>query len=261
MPKLDRYLVDVGMQKLPFPMRVPSRERREGQHTIANISVHARIMQEFEAQWIDRFIQIIHKHRENIGPRSIATNIIDYQETFKASSVRIDFAYPVFLTKKTPVSQKECLVKYDCVYSAKMPTVDNHPKIIFKIDVPVITTDPFSDADKPGGLFGQLSLISIEVEPVKEIYPEDIVDLVDSCALAPIYSFMTPEDKESVIHRVHTEEKSSVMVVDEIKNQLARNTDISWYSIRSSNYGMLHPYHTLVGTERQMWVPFSTYDE
>ncbi len=258
MPDLDKYLVDVGMQNLPFPMLVPTRKEPDGQHTVASISVHARIMQEFEAQWIDRFIQIIHKHRDRIGPKYINKNIVAYQETFKASSVKIEFAYPIFLEKQTPVSKQDCLVKYDCVYSAKLPMIDDKPKIIFKMDVPIITTDPFSDPDKPGGLFGQLSIITVEVEPVKDVFPEDIVNLVDSCALAPVFSFMTQEDNEYVIQKVHSEEMSSVMVVNKINNKLASSSEISWHTIKCSNFGMLHPYHTLISAERQTWVPFIT---
>ena len=76
MPESGRYMVDVGMQKLPFPIKVISRSEPEGQHTVANISVRARIMQEFEAQWIDKFIQIIQQHRDNIGSVSLNKNIV-----------------------------------------------------------------------------------------------------------------------------------------------------------------------------------------
>jgi GTP cyclohydrolase I len=73
--------------------------------------------------------------------------------------------------------------------------------------------------------------------------------------LVPIYSFLTEEDEMFVIQKVHSEEKSSVIVTDEIKEELAQNGVIDWYSVRSSNYGMLHSYSTVIGTEKTMWVP------
>jgi len=39
---------------------------------------------------------------------------------------------------------------------------------------------------------------------------------------------------------------------DEIKGELARNR-------RCSNFGMLHSYSTVIGTEKSRWVPFSGY--
>jgi GTP cyclohydrolase FolE2 len=123
------------------------------------------------------------------------------------------------------------------------------------MEIPIITTYPGSDPDKPGGLFGQLSVIEVEAESQMEIYPEDIVEIVDRHALVPIYSFLTEEDEMFVIQKVHSEEKSSVIVTDEIKEELAQNGIIDWYSVRSSNYGMLHSYSTIIGTEKTMWVP------
>jgi len=49
-------------------------------------------------------------------------------------------------------------------------------------------------------------------------------------------------------------------MVDEIKSELAHNHDISWYSVRVSNYGMLHSYSTVISTEKSYWIPFSITD-
>ena len=73
-----KFLVDVGMRDLPFPMKVISKKDPEGQSTVANISINARIMQNFEARWIDKFIQILHRHRDGIGPQTLRVNILDY---------------------------------------------------------------------------------------------------------------------------------------------------------------------------------------
>ena len=115
-----RYMVDVGMYKFPFPIKVLTRDYPEGQPTIADISVHARILKEFEANWIDRFVQVVHQHKDNISPTAIKQNIVDYQEAFGATSVRINLDYPLFMAKMTPVSKQKCLVKYDCVSSTKL---------------------------------------------------------------------------------------------------------------------------------------------
>ena len=110
-------------------------------------------------------------------------------------------------------------------------------------------------------LFAQLSVVVIEVESSTEVYAEDLVDLVDKHALAPIYSFLTPEDQDFIIQKAHTESKTSVVMVDEIKNELARNSDLSWYSVNSSNFGMLHSYSTVIGTEKSVWVPMSDFGQ
>ena len=252
-----KFLVDVGIGDVPFPMRVASRGNPAGQPTVAQITINARIMQEFEARWIDRFIQIVHQHREYIGTETLHRNIHDYVKALGAASVRIDFDYPYFVEKRTPVTNARCLVRYNCTYSAKASSIEERAKVVFRVRVPCITTYPIADPDDPGGLFGQLSVIDLEVESRDQMYPEDLVELVDEHALAPVYSFLDDEDQLALIHRIHSKRKSSVVVLDEIRAALAANRAIEWYSLRSSNHGMLHSYSTVIGTEKSSWLPFS----
>jgi GTP cyclohydrolase I len=257
MDKEKRFLVDVGMNNLPFPMRVASRVESDGQATVADISINARIMHEFEAHWIDRFIQILHQHREKIGTKTLKENIHDYMKDLDANAVTVDFEYPFFIEKLTPVAKEKCLVRYICRHSVKMSVANETPKVMFSIKVPVISTYPISNAASEGGVFGQLSVIEVEIESDTDIFPEDIIELVDKHALMPVYSFLTDKDQEYVIRTIHSKRKTSVAIVDEIKNELSANKKIDWYGVRSSNYGMLHSYSTVIGTEKSMWVPFS----
>ena len=253
--KERRYLVDVGMKNLPFPMKVASKVKTDGQFTIANISINARVMQEFEPGWIDKFIEILHQHRDRIGTNTLKTNIKDYLKELHASAIGIDFDYPYFIEKLTPVSKEKCLVRYNCTYSAKVSLVETKSRIIFKMQIPAITTYPASMPEKTGGLFGQLSIVEIEVESQKDIYPEDLVKIVDKHALVPVYSFLTKEDQAFVIQKIHSEKKTSVVMIDEIKDELMHNSKVSWYSIQCSNFGMLHSYSTVISTEKSMWIP------
>lgn len=260
MKDTKRYLVDVGMKNLPFPMKVASRASQEGQSTVGTISIDAHIAQEFEARWIDRFIQVVHLHRSMIGTKSLKKNIEDYLKEFNDAPIRIDFEYPFFVEKLTPVSKEKCLVKYSCGYSVKASAIQK-PKTVFKIDVPVITTYPQSSLTLSERPFAQLSVVTIEIESNEEVFPEDIVELVDKHALAPLYSFLTAEDQDFIIRKVHKELKTSVIMVDEIKEELAHNSHIAWYSVRCANFGMLHSYSTYIATEKSSWVPFSSYAE
>lgn len=252
------FLVDVGISELALPMRVISKTKAEGQHTIANISINARIMQEFEARWIDKFIQIVHSHRDKIGTETLKVNILDYLNELNASSVAINFDYPYFIEKIAPKSGEKSLVKYLCTYSSKSSTTAE-PKIMFKMQIPCITTYPGSAPEKVGGLFGQLSVVHMEIESKKDFYAEDLVDLVDRKALSPVYSFLTENDQHAIIQKIHSKEISSVTMIKEIQSELASNKEIDTYLVRCFNYGMLHGFNTIISTEKSRWVPFSGY--
>ncbi len=191
----QRFLVDVGMENLPFPILALSRAQAGGQPTVANISVSTRIMHEFEARWIDKFIQILHKHREKIQPRTLTDSMHDYLTELQATAVKIDLHYPFFVEKLTPVTKEKCLVRHLCTYTAKATSTQKSPNLTFKIEIPLITTYPVSGVEKPGGLFGQLSVVVVELASRKDIYPEDIVEVADRHALAPVYSFLAEADQ------------------------------------------------------------------
>ena len=261
MAKESGFLVDVGIGDLPFPIKVVSKFNLEGQDTIANISIKARIMQEFEARWIDKFIKIVHQHRDRIGCKTLRVNILDYLKELSAVAVRIDFDYPFFIEKLTPVSKQKCLVRYLCTYSARASSVEDQPKILFGIRIPVITTYPGSVPEEPGGLFGQLSIVVIETESAQDIYAEDLVELTDQQALSPVYSYLSQEDQAYLIQKIHSEMRTSVAMTEQIKRELARHREIDHYIVSSSNFGMLHSYSTVISTERSRWVPFSGYEE
>ena len=254
------FLIDVGMRDLPFPIKVMSRSVSDGQLTVADISISARIMREFEARWIDTFVQIVHQHRDRIGTATLVQNIQDYVKALRASAVTLSFDYPFFYEKLTPVSREKCLVRYLCTYTVKANSLMGAPKATLKVNIPVLTTYPVSAPEAKDGLFSQLSIITLEVKPRKEVFPEDLVDMVEQHALAPVYSFLTEEDQTYLIHKTHSDNKPSVVVVGEIKDELAHNENIEWYAIAAANYGMLHSYSTLIGTEKSMWVPFSGYE-
>lgn len=245
-----KFLVDVGIKDIPFPIRVISKNDPEDQHTIANITVTARIMRAFEARWIDNFIKILHHHRERLSLKTLKIIIDEYLEEFKAEKVRMDFEYPVFIEKITPVSEERCLVKYMCTHSAEAYSGKDEPVVTFRMEVPCITTYPGAIPERPEGLFGQLSTVAVTVKSRKEVFPEDIVKIVDTHALAPVYSFLNDEDQIFIIQKVHSETKSSVVMIDEIKDTLAHLKDIDWYSVRCYNYAMLHSYSTIIGTEK-----------
>ena len=255
------YLQDVGMADLPFPMRVASQVEPTGQATVATISISARILADFEANWIDRFIQVLHSHRDRICTATLKSNLADYITHLQAKSVRVRFDYPFFVEKKTPVSGEKCLVQYLCAFTASAGSGSSVPAVNFRIRIPVVTTYPGSTGDAPGGLFGQRSLVTIEARSQTDIFPEELVTLVDDFAVSPLYSFLTRDDQEFVIKRIHSQHTTSVELVDKVKNALARRADIEWYSVTSANYGMLHSYSTMIGTEKNRWTPSSSFDD
>ena len=80
---------------------------------------------------------------------------------------------------------------------------------------------------------------------------------MDRGALTPTYSSLSKDDQQYFIQKIHSEEKYSVVMVDEINKELVSQSNISNSSIRSMNHAMLHSSSTLIRTEKSRGVPFS----
>lgn len=261
MPDKKRYLVDVGMDDFAFPFRVAARDVPEGVPTVGKISVHARINQEFEARWIDRFARVLHQHRDTVGTHSLKRNVHDYLEALRADSVSVSLHCPYFVEKKTPVSGLPCLVGHECTYRAKLSSFDGQAKSSLTVEVPTLTTDPGSSSDQPGSLFAQPTLVTVEIASSADMYVEDIVEPIDHFALIPVYSFLTPEDQKHLVGLAHSRSVSSVVLTEAVKGYLAPREDIDWYRVVCRNRGLLHQYSTEVSTEKGSWVPASDFAE
>jgi GTP cyclohydrolase FolE2 len=102
--------------------------------------------------------------------------------------------------------------------------------------------------------------VSIKALSKSDLYPEDLVAIVDAHALAPMYSFLTVEDQKDIIARVHLNRKTSVVLVDEIKEDLALDKKIDFYSVSCSNFGLLHSFSTAIATEKN-WSPWNVLED
>ena len=240
-------LTDVGVADLPWPVRVPSRAAPRGQPTVARVAVEARVAREFEADWVDRLLRILHEHRDSIGTQALRREVGAFVEALGASMVAVTLDYPFFVEKRTPRTGQKCLVKHDCSCSVVALSPDASARVFFTIGVPCITTGPSPEGRHGGASVGQSSLVTLETESRGDVFPEDLVALVDRNALAPLYSFLAPEDREDVLRLIHTGRRTSVEMVERIRNELAADPGLGYYSVRCLDSSFLHPYHTMVG--------------
>jgi GTP cyclohydrolase IB len=242
-----RTLADVGVADLPRPVRVPSRADPRGQPTVARVSVEASVAREFEADWVDRLLQVLHAHRDDVGTKALKREVGACVEALDASMVEITLDYPFFVEKQTPRTGQRCLVKHDCTYSVVALSPDATPRVFFAIAIPCITTGPSSGRRRGGASLGQSSTVTLRTESQRDIYPEDLVALVDRNALVPLYSFLAPEDRADVLQRIRTGWRTSVEMVGRIRSELAGDPGLGYFSVQCRDSSILHPYHTTVG--------------
>ncbi len=256
--KGSTFLVEVSIADLPFPITVPSGTAHEGQATVATLSVKARIMAEMEADWTDRFIRVTHQKRDALGHERLEETLLAYKDALEAKSVELRLDYPYFVEKRAPVSGEACLVRYDCRLTGRYPSLDEGPRVRFRVICPVLSSTAV--AGEFGGLplaLPQPSRVAIEIESDDALSPESIAAIVDEAGLVPVYSYLSKEDRRQLTERTRTLYRPSVEVVDRIRAAMAARADVSWYSIEMIDRSPLQTYTAIQSTHKSLWVPGS----
>jgi GTP cyclohydrolase I len=245
------FLVDIGIEGVDVPIVAPSRDAASGRPTIATFSAMATVKRDYEASSIDELIQLFRDHDGTISVESLQEMVLGYRDELGGVPLRVALTYPFVIEKRAPVSGERSPVTHRCGYSVEVGPLQRFAKPLFRIDVPVLTTYPAATKETPGGLFSQESDVALRLECTRDVFPEDLAELVERHALAPKYSYMTAEDQDFIRQRAHARRISSVMMTAAIQRELEAMDEIRWFSIRCRNRGMLHAYRTFVGTQRE----------
>ena len=94
-----RFLAEVGIRDVRLPIKVPSRNNPDGQRTVGSANIQARIMREFEPAWIDRFIQILHHSKRELGIENMRSSCTNARKHSKLSLLPLKSSTP-FLSKR-----------------------------------------------------------------------------------------------------------------------------------------------------------------
>ena len=97
--------------------------------------------------------------------------------------------------------------------------------------------------------------MAIEISCYRDVFPEEIVELVDEHCLVPVYSYLPPEDEKYLIRRAHERCVSSVVLTEAVRKDLVCLPAVDWCSVKCKNRGLLHLYSTEVGVEHTPCFP------
>jgi GTP cyclohydrolase I len=82
------------------------------------------------------------------------------------------------------------------------------------------------------------------------MWVEEIVEMVDDSASAPVYPMLQGDDERTIIERAH----ESPMLVEDLVRNVAERLDsdvrVHWYSVRAENLDSVHDHNLYAHIER-----------
>ncbi|MDD4871469.1 MAG: GTP cyclohydrolase FolE2 [Kiritimatiellae bacterium] len=244
----------VGIRNLRYPILVLDR-RNASQDTVATINMFVDLPHRFKGTHMSRFVEIINHCRGRVSVHQIGNILKTMIKKFESVTAHIDIRFPYFIEKSAPVSGAKSLMDYDCAFLAAMDAKKkrNPLDLILEVAVPVTTLCPCSKEISKYGAHNQRSKITIQVRTLKLVWLEDLIEIAESAASAPLYSLLKREDEKSVTETAYKNPRFAEDIVRSVAVRLRADPRISWYQVETENFESIHnhnAYALVTGTRK-----------
>ena len=243
----------VGVSDLRYPISVLDREQ-EKQHTVARLSLAVNLPHHFKGTHMSRFIEVLNEHRGEITMRTLPEILRGLKERLDAESARVEVTFPYFLERPAPVSGARALMDYECSFVGEAN--GKLEDFVLSVKVPVTTLCPCSKAISDYGAHNQRGYVSMEVrsrwsedQKPELIWIEELVEVAEQSASAPVYPLLKRPDERYVTMQAHD---NPVFVEDVVRNVAVRlqdDTRISWFRVHAENHESIHNHSAFARIE------------
>ena len=231
----------VGIRNLRYPIIVLDRSKTS-QNTVASINMFVDLPHRFKGTHMSRFVEIINQCRGRVSVHQIGDILEAMTERFESATAHIDIRFPYFIEKAAPVSGARSLMDYDCAFLAGLDATrkTNPLDLVLEVTVPVTTLCPCSKEISRHGAHNQRSKVTIRARTLKLVWLEDLIEVAESSASAPLYSLLKREDEKYVTEKAYRNPRFAEDIVRSVAQRLRRDTRISWYQVEAENFESIH---------------------
>ncbi len=230
----------VGVSALQYPVTVLDRADAE-QQTIADITLSIGLPHETKGADTSRFTEVLEQHRGELTIRTIPDLLLDVKDRLDAEPARIEIKSPYFLERLAPASGTPALMDYDCSFIGEAN--DIACDFVLGVSVPVTSLCPSSKAISEYGARNQRGFIQIQTRSDEIVWIEELIDVAESSASAPIYPLLKREDERHVTMQAY---ENPVFVEDMVRNvavQLRDDERVNWFRVRADNHESIYNHN------------------
>lgn len=226
----------VGVKDIRYPIVVLDKSKVR-QHTVARINMYVDLPHHFKGTHMSRFIEILNQYHGEISIESLDTILQEMKERLEASRAHVELEFPYFIEKQAPVSRARGLMEYQCRMCG---TLGVSADFVLGVTVPVTSLCPCSKEISQRGAHNQRSAINVQIRYNGHIWLEDLIEWVEGCASAPVYSLLKREDEKAVTEQAYDHPMFVEDMVRAVTEKLAAVEEIVWLRVESENFESIH---------------------
>ena len=238
----------VGVKGVSYPVILLDRDNKE-QNTVAEISMSVMLPHEYRGTHMSRFIETLEEFYGRVSPSNLEAFTKRLCEKLDASESSVSFEFPYYFRKKAPVSKIESFSKCDVKLEATY-TVGKIFDMIIGIGLNVQTLCPCSKEISKYGAHNQRALVSLRVKCKGLVWFEELIDLIEKSASAPLFTLLKREDEKFVTETSYENPRFVEDVIRELALSLDKENRILWYSARVTSFESIHNHDAFAEIER-----------
>jgi GTP cyclohydrolase I len=197
---------------------------------------------------MSRFIEVLNSHRGEVTMRTLPTMLQELKDRLDAESAHIEVEFPYFLERCAPVSGARGLMDYECVFTGELN--GGKSDFILGVRIPVTSLCPCSKAISEYGAHNQRGYITVEIRSrtgegrIPEIvWIEELVELAEASASAPLYPLLKREDERHVTMQAYDNPAFVEDVVRDVAIRLQNDERIIWFRVHALNQESIHNHN------------------
>jgi GTP cyclohydrolase I len=162
-------------------------------------------------------------------------------KSLNAKSAHIEMEFPYFINKKAPVSGEQGLMEYICSYIANRQ--GDRAEFLVGIQAPVTTLCPCSKEMAEKSAHNQRGAVKVTLKFKKFFWIEDVIDLIEQSASAPVYSLLKREDEKYITELAYRNPRFVEDLVREVTMKLRETGNFTWFKVEAENFESIHNHN------------------
>lgn len=237
----------VGVSGVSWPVTVMDMEAGH-QETVADVSLSVCLPHDFRGTHMSRFVELLSSQENNISIENMRNLLALLQEKLNAEEAHAVFSFPYFITKAAPVSGAKGRVRYDVTFDATLSGDDFD--IVTTLVASVQTLCPCSKEISEFGAHNQRAHAKISVRMNGLLWLEQLAEMADSCASAPVYSLLKREDEKYVTEHAYANPRFVEDFVREMALLLQKDSRVTWFNVSVTSEESIHNHQAFAQIER-----------
>jgi GTP cyclohydrolase I len=243
----------VGVKDVSFPVVVLGRDQVK-QHTVAKMSMAVNLPHDVKGTHMSRFIEILNEYRGEMTIHALPVLLRQLKERLQADEAQIEVTFPYFMERFAPESGAGALMDYQCALLGEMK--GDKDDLVLRVEVPVASLCPCSKKISDYGAHNQRGYVTIEVRSTrsKEGIPsiisfEDLVEIAESSASAPVYPLLKRPDERHVTMQAYDNPAFVEDIVRGVAKQLEKDKRVAWFKVQVVNHESIHSHNVFACVE------------